>query len=71
MPLIIDSLPVSGEFYLVATPVWKIKKGEIVHCAETLCYLETFLSSLKTLAKVEQHAADRVVMPSWIKVENV
>jgi PmbA protein len=53
-----SSNPVSGEFSVVATPAWKIKKGEIVHCSRGVMLAGNILSCSKTSAWWVQRAAD-------------
>jgi PmbA protein len=67
-----SSNPVSGEFSVVATPAWKIKKGEIVHCSRGVMLAGNMFEVLKNVRVVanNERKMGQLVSP-WIMVENV
>jgi PmbA protein len=67
-----SSNPVSGEFSVVATPAWKIKKGEIVHCSRGVMLAGNIFELLKNISLVgsNERQMGQLVSP-WIQVENV
>jgi PmbA protein len=67
-----SSNPASGEFSIVATPAWKIEKGEISHAAKAVMLAgDAFqvLSDISGLANNERKVG-QLVAP-WVLVENV
>ena len=67
-----SSNPVSGEFSVVATPAWKIKKGEIVHCSRGIMLAGNIFELLKNISLVggNERQMGQLIAP-WIQVENV
>jgi PmbA protein len=67
-----SSNPVSGEFSVVATPAWKIKKGEIVHCSRGVMLAGNIFEVLKNVSSVgsNERQMGQLISP-WIQVENV
>ncbi len=67
-----SSNPVSGEFSVVATPAWKIKKGEIVHCSRGVMLAGNIFELLKNVSVVanNERQVGQLVAP-WILVENI
>ena len=67
-----SSNPVSGEFSVVATPAWKIKKGEIVHCSRGVMLSGNIFEVLKNVSVIANNDRQigQLVAP-WILVENV
>jgi PmbA protein len=67
-----SSNPVSGEFSVVATPAWKVKKGEIVHCSRGVMLAGNIFEVLKNVSIVANNDRQmgQLVSP-WILVENV
>jgi PmbA protein len=67
-----SSNPVSGEFSVVATPAWKIKKGEIVHCSRGVMLAGNIFEVLKNVSAVagNERKMGQLIAP-WILVENV
>jgi PmbA protein len=67
-----SSNPVSGEFSVVATPAWKIKKGEIVHCSRGVMLAGNIFEVLKNVSIIANNDRQmgQLVAP-WILVENV
>ena len=67
-----SSNPVSGEFSVVATPAWKIKKGEIVHCSRGVMLAGNIFEVLKNVNVVanNERKMGQLVSP-WLLVENV
>jgi PmbA protein len=67
-----SSNPVSGEFSVVATPAWKVKKGEIVHCSRGVMLAGNIFEVLKNVSVVGNNVRQmgQLVTP-WILVENV
>ena len=67
-----SSNPVSGEFSVVATPAWKIKKGEIVHCSKGVMLAGNIFEVLKNVSLVgnNERQMGQLISP-WIQVENV
>lgn len=67
-----SSNPVSGEFSVVATPAWKIKKGEIVHCSRGVMLAGNIFEVLKNVSAIANNDRQlgQLVSP-WILVENV
>ncbi len=67
-----SSNPVSGEFSVVATPAWKIKKGEIVHCSRGVMLAGNIFDVLKNVSGTANNDRQmgQLVAP-WILVENV
>ena len=67
-----SSNPSSGEFSVVATPAWKIKKGEIVHATKGAMIAGNIfqvLTNISGLANNERKTG-QLVAP-WVLVENV
>jgi PmbA protein len=67
-----SSNPVSGEFSVVATPAWKIRKGEIVHCSRGVMLAGNIFEVLKNVSAVadNERKMGQLVSP-WLLVENV
>jgi PmbA protein len=67
-----SSNPVSGEFSVVATPAWKVKKGEIKHCSRGVMLAGNIFEVLKNVRVVanNERQMGQLVSP-WILVENV
>jgi PmbA protein len=67
-----SSNPVSGEFSVVATPAWKIKKGEIIHCSRGVMLAGNIFEVLKNVSLVgsNERQMGQLISP-WIQVENV
>jgi PmbA protein len=67
-----SSNPVSGEFSVVATPAWKIRKGEIVHPTRGVMLAGNIFEVLKNVSVVadNERKMGQLVAP-WILVENV
>jgi PmbA protein len=67
-----SSNPVSGEFSVVATPAWKIKNGEIVHCSRGVMLAGNIFEVLKNVSTVgsNERQMGQLIAP-WIEVENV
>ena len=67
-----SSNPVSGEFSVVATPAWKIKKGEIAHCSRGVMLAGNIFEVLKNVSVVanNERQVGQLISP-WIRVENV
>jgi len=63
---------VSGEFSVVATPAWKIKKGEIVHCSRGIMLAGNIFDVLKNVKIVanNERKIGQIVTP-WLLVENI
>jgi PmbA protein len=67
-----SSNPVSGEFSVVATPAWKIKKGETVHSTRGVMLAGNIFEVLKNVSIIasNERKMGQLVAP-WILVENV
>jgi PmbA protein len=67
-----SSNPVSGEFSVVATPAWMVKKGEIVHCSRGVMLAGNIFEVLKDVSVVanNERQMGQLVSP-WLLVENV
>jgi PmbA protein len=67
-----SSNPVSGEFSVVATPAWKIKKGEITHCSRGVMLAGNIFEVLKNVSLIgnNERQIGQLISP-WIQVENV
>lgn len=67
-----SSNPVSGEFSVVATPAWKIRKGEIVHCSRGVMLAGNIFEVLKNVSAVagNERKMGQLIAP-WLLVENV
>ncbi len=67
-----SSNPVSGEFSVVATPAWKITKGEITHCSRGVMLAGNIYEVLKNVSLVgsNERQMGQLISP-WIQVENV
>jgi len=67
-----SSNPVSGEFSVVATPAWKIKKGEIVHCSRGVMLAGNIFEVLKNVSAIASNdrKMGQLISP-WMLVENV
>ena len=67
-----SSNPVSGEFSVVATPAWKIEKGEIVHCSRGVMLAGNIFEVLKNVSLIgnNERQMGQLISP-WIQVENV
>ncbi|NLE04277.1 MAG: TldD/PmbA family protein, partial [Crenarchaeota archaeon] len=67
-----SSNPVSGEFSVVATPVWKIKNGQIEHANRGVMLTGNIFDLLNNVTAIanNQRIMGQLVAP-WILVENV
>ncbi len=67
-----SSNPVSGEFSVVATPAWKIEKGEITHSSRGVMLAGNIFELLKNISAVgsNERQMGSIIAP-WIQVENV
>ena len=67
-----SSNPVSGEFSVVATPAWKIKKGEIIHATRGVMLAGNIFEVLKNVSAIadNERKMGQLISP-WILVENV
>jgi PmbA protein len=67
-----SSNPVSGEFSVVATPAWKIRKGKIEHSTRGVMLAGNIFELLKNVTAVANNdrKMGQLVAP-WLMVENV
>lgn len=67
-----SSNPISGEFSVVATPAWKIRKGEITHSTRGVMLAGNIFELLKNVNTVadNERKMGQLISP-WILVENV
>jgi PmbA protein len=67
-----SSNPVSGEFSVVATPAWKIQKGEIAYASRGVMLAGNIFEVLKNVSIVgsNERQMGGLIAP-WITVENV
>ena len=67
-----SSNPVSGEFSIVATPAWKIRKGKIEHATRSVMLAGNIFELLKNVSVVanNERQMGQLVAP-WLLVENV
>ena len=67
-----SSNPVSGEFSVVATPAWKIKKGQIMHASSGVMLAGNIFEVLKNISVVgsNERQMGSIIAP-WVEVENV
>ena len=67
-----SSNPVSGEFSVVATPAWKIRKGKIAHATRGVMLAGNIFEVLKNVSILanNERQMGQLVAP-WILVENV
>ena len=67
-----SSNPVSGEFSVVATPAWKIQKGEIVYCSRGVMLAGNIFEVLKNVSAVasNERKMGQLIAP-WMLIENV
>ena len=67
-----SSNPVSGEFSVVATPAWRIKKGEVAHSTRGVMLAGNIFELLKNVCAVanNERQMGQLVAP-WLLVENV
>lgn len=67
-----SSNPVSGEFSVVATPAWKIEKGEITHSSRGVMLAGNIFELLKNISLVgsNERQMGSLIAP-WVQVENV
>jgi PmbA protein len=67
-----SSNPVSGEFSVVATPAWKIRKGEITHATRGAMLAGNIFEVLKNVSVVanNERKMGQLIAP-WLLVENV
>ncbi|MCW4010936.1 MAG: TldD/PmbA family protein [Candidatus Bathyarchaeota archaeon] len=67
-----SSNPVSGEFSVVATPAWRIRKGEIEHASRGVMLAGNIFELLKNVSVVanNERKMGQLVAP-WLLVENV
>ncbi len=67
-----SSNPESGEFSVVATPVWEIENGSVTHALRDVMITGVFFDVLKNVSGLGNNVRQlgQFVAP-WIKVENV
>ncbi|MEJ5326731.1 MAG: TldD/PmbA family protein [Candidatus Bathyarchaeia archaeon] len=67
-----SSNPVSGEFSVVATPAWKIQKGEIGYCSRGVMLAGNIFEVLKNVSAVasNERKMGQLIAP-WMLIENV
>ena len=67
-----SSNPESGEFSVVATPVWKIEKGNVAYPVRDVMLAGVFFDVLKNVSALGNNVRQlgQLVAP-WIRVENV
>jgi len=67
-----SSNPVSGEFSVVATPAWKIRKGEIAHATRGVMLAGNIFEGLKNVSGIanNERKMGQLIAP-WLLVENV
>jgi PmbA protein len=67
-----SSNPVSGEFSVVATPAWKIRRGKIEHATQGVMLAGNIFELLKNVSVVasNERKMGQLVAP-WLLVENV
>ncbi|MFB3889054.1 MAG: TldD/PmbA family protein [Candidatus Bathyarchaeia archaeon] len=67
-----SSNPVSGEFSVVATPAWRIRKGEMEHSTQGVMLAGNIFKLLKNVSVVanNERKMGQLVAP-WLLVENV
>jgi PmbA protein len=67
-----SSNPESGEFSVVATPVWKIEGGEVAYAVRDVMLTGVFFDALKNVSALGNNVRKmgQLVAP-WIRVENV
>ena len=67
-----SSNPVSGEFSVVATPAWKISKGEVTHCSRGVMLAGNIFEVLKNVSTIasNERKMGQLIAP-WVLVENV
>jgi PmbA protein len=67
-----SSNPVSGEFSVVATPAWKIRKGEIAHATRGVMLAGNVFEVLKNVSVIADNdrKMGQLIAP-WLLVENV
>jgi PmbA protein len=67
-----SSNPVSGEFSVVATPAWRIRKGKIEHATRGVMLAGNIFELLKNVSVVgnNERMMGQLVAP-WLLVENV
>jgi PmbA protein len=67
-----SSNPVSGDFSVVATPVWSIKDGEIISAARAVMLAGNIFEVLKSVKLVGNNERQiGSLITSWLMVENV
>ncbi len=67
-----SSNPVTGEFSVVATPAWKVKRGEIDHCTRGVMLAGNIFELLKnvSICANNDRQVGQLISP-WVLVENV
>ena len=67
-----SSNPVSGDFSVVATPAWKIRKGEIAHATRGVMLAGNIFEVLKNVSVIADNdrKMGQLIAP-WLLVENV
>jgi PmbA protein len=67
-----SSNPVSGDFSVVATPAWKIRKGEIAHATRGVMLAGNIFEVLKNVSVIANNdrKMGQLIAP-WLLVENV
>jgi PmbA protein len=67
-----SSNPVSGEFSVVATPAWKVEKGEVSYSTRGVMLAGNIFEVLKTVNKVANNERKiGMLIAPWIQVDNV
>ncbi len=67
-----SSNPASGEFSVVATPAWQIRKGEIAYATKGAMLAGNIFQILSNISELanNQRKIGQLVAP-WVSVENV
>jgi PmbA protein len=67
-----SSNPVSGEFSVVATPAWKIQKGEITHCSRGVMLAGNIFELIKNISVIggNERQMGQLISP-WVQIENI
>lgn len=67
-----SSNPLTGEFSVIATPAWKIEKGEVAYPIREVMLADTVFEILKNVSALANNTRklEYLVAP-WVRVENV
>ncbi len=67
-----SSNPASGEFSVVATPAWQIRKGEVANATKAVMLAGNIFQILKDISELgrNQRQIGQLIAP-WVSVENV